>query len=127
MQRRHKWAMCYRNFPHANTDTNMDVESFLNKLKTYFMERRLNKQIDNLVDLLFKIEEDDCMRRQRMLCYDNNSNTISQSRHKRGVKIKDEDVIIVSDECKWIIKSQSSSTEYEVSKIKPNVLATRVL
>ena len=27
MNRPEVWAMCYRNFPHANTDTNMYVES----------------------------------------------------------------------------------------------------
>ena len=40
--RTEKWALCYRNFPHANTDTNMFVESFHNKLKTFYMDRRPN-------------------------------------------------------------------------------------
>ena len=33
-----QWAMCYRNFEHAYTDTNVYVESFHNVLKTYYME-----------------------------------------------------------------------------------------
>ena len=111
-----KWAMCYRNFPHANIDTNIYIESFHNKLKTYYMEKKPSKRIDDLMDLLLKLEEDDYMRRQRMHFYDNNKSAISQSRHERGVKIKDEDVTIVSDEYKWIIKSQSSGSEYEVKQ-----------
>ncbi|XP_065677453.1 uncharacterized protein LOC136092817 [Hydra vulgaris] len=39
-----KWASCYRNFQHADTDTNMLCKSFHNKLKTVYMERRPNKR-----------------------------------------------------------------------------------
>ena len=38
-----KCAMCYRQFDHAKTDTNMFVESFHNKLKTFYLERMPNK------------------------------------------------------------------------------------
>ena len=54
--------MCYRNFDHANTDTNMFVESFHNRLKTFFMQRKINKRIDDLVILLLDIEEEDYWR-----------------------------------------------------------------
>ena len=39
-----KWAMCYRDFEHAATDTNMFVEAFHNRLKTHYMDRRPNKR-----------------------------------------------------------------------------------
>ena len=57
--RAEKWAMCFRQFEHCKTDTNMFVESFHNKLKTFFMERRPNKRVDDLINLLVTIEEED--------------------------------------------------------------------
>ena len=53
-----KWAMCFRQFEHCKTDTNMFVESFHNKLKTFFMKRKLNKRVDDLINLLLTIEEE---------------------------------------------------------------------
>ena len=49
-------------FPHANTDTNMYVESFHNRLKTFYLKRRANRRVDDLLNLLLKIEEDDYWR-----------------------------------------------------------------
>ena len=43
-----KWAMCFRNFPHAGTDTNMFVESYHNRLKTFYANRRRIKRISLL-------------------------------------------------------------------------------
>ena len=42
-----KWATCYRQFDHANTDTNMFCESFHNKLKTFYLDRPPNKRLDD--------------------------------------------------------------------------------
>ena len=53
-----QWAMCYRNFEHAKTDTNMYVESFHNVLKTYYMERKPNNRVDDLINVLLTYEED---------------------------------------------------------------------
>ena len=30
-----QWTMCYQNFPHDNTDTNIYVEAFHNRIKTF--------------------------------------------------------------------------------------------
>ena len=30
-----QWTMCYQNFPHGNTDTNIYVEAFHNRLKIF--------------------------------------------------------------------------------------------
>ena len=38
-----KWVICYKQFEHANTDTNMFVESFHNKLKTFHLKQMPNK------------------------------------------------------------------------------------
>ena len=53
-----KSAMCYRQFEHTNTDTNLFVESFHNKLKTFYLERMPNKRIDDLTNVLLEIETD---------------------------------------------------------------------
>lgn len=59
LNRRHQGAMCYRNFEHGNVDTNMYVEAFHNRLKSFYMDRRLIKKVDDLLNMLLKIEEDD--------------------------------------------------------------------
>ena len=64
-----KWAMCYRQFEHANTDTNMFVESFHNKLKTFYLERMSNKRIDDLINVLLEIEADDYWSHKRRIVY----------------------------------------------------------
>ena len=65
--RTEKWALCYRNFPHANTDTNMFVESFHNKLKTFYVDHRPNKRVDDLLNLVLVTEEDDYSRETQKL------------------------------------------------------------
>ena len=61
--------MCFRQFDHCHTDTNMLVESLHNKLNTSFMERRLNKQVDDLINLLLTIEKEDYCKLKRDLEY----------------------------------------------------------
>ena len=63
------WAMCYRTFAHGNTNTNMLVESFHNRLKTFYMNRKPNKRLDDLIALLLRIERDDFLRRTKRLVY----------------------------------------------------------
>ena len=60
-----KLAMCYRQFEHANTDTNMFVESFHNKLKTFYLEQTPNKRIDDLINVLLKTEADNYWSHKR--------------------------------------------------------------
>ena len=93
MNRPKTWAMCYRQFPHANTDTNMYVESFHNRLKTYYMKRRVNRRVDDLLIMLLEIEEDDYWRHLLDCKYERQENIQQISiRHTRGMKIKDDDV-----------------------------------
>ncbi|XP_057312271.1 uncharacterized protein LOC130653773 [Hydractinia symbiolongicarpus] len=107
VRRAEKWAMCYRQFEHCNTDTNMFVESFHNKLKTFFMERP-NKRIDDLINLLLTIEEEDYWHRKRSLTYYGNLKNISieDSRHTKGLSISDAKVEKLS-ESEWTVQSQS--------------------
>ena len=78
-------------FSHANTDTNISVVSFHNKLKTFYTDRRPNKRVDDLLNLLLLIEEDDYWRHKRDRFYNNPETKVSlnktneKSRHFKGV------------------------------------------
>ena len=119
--RTEKWALCYRNFPHANTDTNMFVESFHNKLKTFYMDRRPNKRVDDLLNLLLVIEEDDYWRHKRDTFYNNPetkvglNKTNKKSRHFKGVNIPDSHVLIKENGV-FTVKSQSSDVHYQTKQ-----------
>ncbi|XP_057301394.1 uncharacterized protein LOC130635887 [Hydractinia symbiolongicarpus] len=120
VRRAEKWAMCYRQFEHCNTDTNMFVESFHNKLKTFFMERRPNKRIDDLINLLLTIEEEDYWRKKRSLTYYGNLKNISieDSRHTKGLNISDAKVEKLS-ESEWTVQSQSrDGCQYNVRMLE---------
>ena len=111
LNRSANWAMSSRQFAHAKTDTNMYIESFHNRLKTFYMNKRLNKRLDDLIKILLIIEEEDHWRHRKQMLYESGRNMQKQtSRHKRGIKIKDIDVEQVS-ESKWNIKSQTSSND----------------
>ena len=69
-----KVAMCFRNFPHADTDTNMYEDSFHNRLKTFYMQRQRNRRLDDLVNLLLQIEGDDFWRHNLDVLYDKSEN-----------------------------------------------------
>ncbi|XP_065662089.1 uncharacterized protein LOC136084856 [Hydra vulgaris] len=108
-----KWASCYRNFQHADTDTNMLCESFHNKLKTVYMERRPNKRLDDLINLLLTIEEDSYWRHKRDTIY---LGTISlpkkyKKRHEKGMLISDK-CIVKCSLTQYTIKSQSKDVTY---------------
>ena len=122
MNRVEVWTMCHRQFPHANTDTNMFAEAFHNRLKTFFMKRQPNRRVDDLINLLLEIEEEDFWRRKRDLQYKSTTTprlSISQeSRHKNGLKIEDKDVEHVETHV-WRVKSQSKSDVwYKVTSIQ---------
>lgn len=101
--------MCHRNFPPARTDTNMFVEAFHNRLKTYFMKP--NRRVDDLINLLLVIEEEDYWRRKSDLQYKSvapRPAASKESRHKNGLKIEDSHVEML-DANTWRVKSQSQT------------------
>ena len=117
LNRCHQWAMCYRNCPHGNTDTNMYVEAFHNRLKTFYMDRKPIKRVDDLLNMLLKIEEDDFWRYKRETFYTNNADLCKTNlnRHEAGSKIPDTDISVVNDSL-WKVKSQTSDQYYNVCK-----------
>ncbi|XP_035215458.1 uncharacterized protein LOC118189032 [Stegodyphus dumicola] len=114
------WAMSYRNFPHAFTDTNMYCESFHNKIKTMYFKRKFNRRLDNLINLLLKIEEDIFIAynyKIKINCKPSVYPPLYHNRHESGMKIPD-DSIIRCDTSSWVIKSQSNnSIQYSVKLI----------
>ena len=115
--RLHKWCMAYRNFPHANTDTNMFLESYHNRIKTFYCKRRKNKRVDELIQLLLQIEEDDYWRLKQERFFNPSGATLpAEERHQRGMKITNIDV--EEEEIGWKVRSQSNKdTFYMVKRV----------
>lgn len=127
LNRPQKWAMCYRHFSNNNTNTNMYVESWHNKLKTTYFQRKFNRRVDKLLLTLLDMEEDDNWRYQMDIGYERQGQHLqATNRHHRGLKISDEDVITVN-EFNWNIKAQESKNNksevtYEINLIRSECL-----
>ena len=70
----------------------MFVKSFHNKLKTVFMERWLNKRVDDIIKLFLTIEEEDYWRQKSDVEY--NESLVDQpthqiNRHEKRINIPD--------------------------------------
>ncbi|XP_026290701.1 uncharacterized protein LOC113215308 [Frankliniella occidentalis] len=111
-----KWAMCFRNFPHANINTTGHIESFHHRLKKVYLKRKVNRRLDDLVNILIDIEWDDKIRRVREsvvgMAYQPHE---ILDRHKRGMQISDEDLVKI-DENTWDIKSSSGKDNYYIAR-----------
>ena len=100
-----KWAICYRQFEHVNTDT-MFVESFHNKLKTFYLKQMTNKQLDDLIMSYWKLKLMIIGARKReLLTYDVPKKDIdSDIRYERGINIPDGNMTALSNS-KWSVQS----------------------
>lgn len=98
VERCHKWAMCYRKFSH-HINTTGHIESFHNRLKKFYLKRKINKRLDDLVDILLQVEWDDHCSRSRCVLLQN-----SEERHRKGMLI-DENSISKELDDTWEIKS----------------------
>ena len=106
--------MCYRNFEHVNTDTNMYVESFHNVLKAYYMEKKPNNRVDDLMIVLLTYQEDNYWRQKREKIYaTKHQSANNNSRHSRRMSIADEDLTVVK-ETTWKLKSQSKGKSINI-------------
>src|SRR5258705_4488178 len=89
--------MCYRNFPHARTETNGYCEGFHSKLKNVCFDKKGNKRLDSLLDVLLYQEGVTYLSRKVKcalnLPIESNSDAIKR-RHEKGLKIRDEDVTV---------------------------------
>ena len=76
----------------------MYVESFHNVLKTYYMERKPDKRVDDLTNVLLSYEEDAYWRHKREKIYETKHQSANNnSRHTRGMAIADEDLTVVNE------------------------------
>ena len=106
--------MLYRNFEHANIKSIMYVESFHNVLKTYYLERKPNKRVDDLINVLLTYKEDPYWRHKREMIYaTKHQSANNNSRHTRGMATADEYLIVVN-ETAWKVKSQSKSKNINI-------------
>ncbi len=55
LPRKETWALAYRNFPHADIDTNNFVEAWHRQLKYRFAGHRKQNRMDSLIYLLVKV------------------------------------------------------------------------
>jgi len=117
------WALCHRNFPHGNTDTNMYCESLHNLLKSYYMERIQNKRVDDLTQILLRMERDYYMKLWKNKSEGKTEVIVTatqKKKHTKGIAIKDKDVTHVEGHT-WAVRSQDeknkdSDEEYYVEK-----------
>ena len=98
----------------------MFVESFHNKLKTFFMERRPNKRVDDLINLLLKTEEEDYWRRKRDVEYYESlvdQPTGQINRHEKGINIPDAHVNRIDEEIYEVVSQSNNECQYFMKKI----------
>ena len=117
LNRCHQWVMCYRNFSHVNTDINIYLEAFRSRLKTFYMDRKPIKRVDDLLHMLLEIEEDDFWRYKRQTFYTDNSDLFKANlnQHEAELKLLDIDSSI-ANESHWKVKSQWNDQYCNVSK-----------
>lgn len=120
-----QWALCYRNFPHGNTDTNMYCETLHNILKTKYMKRQQNKRVDDLLLILQGMEKDYFLKVWQRKAEGKPEIAVTETqkrKHTKGMAITDEDVVLVEG-LLWAVRSQDEKKkpdeeEYFVAKIK---------
>uniref|UniRef100_A0A8D8R8M3 MULE transposase domain-containing protein n=1 Tax=Cacopsylla melanoneura TaxID=428564 RepID=A0A8D8R8M3_9HEMI len=96
-----KWALCLRKFPHGGINTTGHLELFHNRLNKFYLKRKVNKRLDDLIDILLQLERDDHCSRSRSILVQN-----TEERHTKGMSI-DEKCITGALDDTWEIKSGS--------------------
>ncbi|KAI5699834.1 hypothetical protein M8J75_009490 [Diaphorina citri] len=112
-----KWAMCFRqNLKHGNVNTTAHVESFHNKLKKVYFQRKPNKRMDDLLDVLFTIEQDDYAARQRETIFNCNlvEDLVIDRRHNNGMEIADACIHKINDFLWGVQSLPNNNMTYQV-------------
>ena len=89
----------------------MLVEAYHNRFKTFYMQRKKNKRIDDLFNILLTIEADDYLRRKRDITYCSPDPILCSSRHKRGIAIPN-DFVQEEDASTWKVKAADDPAKY---------------
>ncbi|XP_054278526.1 uncharacterized protein LOC128996980 [Macrosteles quadrilineatus] len=112
--RKQKWAKCHRNFYHGEVDTTNYIESFHNRLKTTYMERKPNRRLDTLIQLLITISEDDSWSRKRNDLFDIHQGPSFDLRHKRGIQLLDNSIKNVSPNLWEVTSAKATGKVYQI-------------
>ena len=121
MRRIMRWSSINRKMPHANSETNMFLESFHNVVKTRYMKRKSQRRMDYMVLMLEQVELE--YYRKSEIPRNVKVQPIKQEvtpRHKRGLKIPKEYVFPINDHL-WLVQSEKDNTRtYEVQFTQTN-------
>ena len=121
MERIMRWSSMNRKIPHANSETNMFLESFHNVVKTKYMKRKSKRRMDYMLLMLEQVELE--YFRKSEIPRNVKVQPIKQEvtpRHKRGLKIPKEHVIPINDYL-WLVQSDKDiSRTYEVQFTQTN-------
>jgi len=117
LNRPEEWAMCYRLFFHDGVDTNMLLESLHNIMKTFKLERRPNRRVDNLLVLLLDMEEE----RYKEYTLEKAKNyvrpaTVPSKKHEEGLKIGDSHVLKIAAGSWKFISATNIRIHYNITK-----------
>lgn len=120
LKRPEKWAMAFRNFPHSEVNTTGHIESFHNRLKKVFLKRKVNKRLDDLINILYDVAWEDYLTREREAAtgFSSQPQHIFE-RHQRSLSIEDETIEEIGLDNTWEVKSATGkSAVYVVVKHK---------
>ena len=111
-----KWALCFRNHEYANVNTNMFVESFHNKLKSVYFEKKQNRRIDRLVETLLRIESHMLLSHFKQVTYNTASCANSANRHENSLQVDDASFCQVNEKTFTLQSSSNPSGHYVIKR-----------
>ena len=120
LSRAEEWALCYRNNNHMDVNTNMFVESFHNKLKSVYFDKKSNRRVDRLLTTLLQIEMHMFISNLKNTLYNTNkpSNVNSVlNRHQSSLDIPDAYVHQVNENQFTVQSMSTPSIQYTINKI----------
>ena len=113
-----KWALhCREQDLRTEITTNMYLESFHNKLKTIFMDRKQNKRIDKLIYILLEMEKDYYLNRLKNIKYGGIETPSPTERHESSRTISDDFIHVVNENTFTIQSSTNGDIFYTVAKV----------
>ena len=115
LDRKEKWALCFRQGDCININTNMYVESFHNQLKTIYLEGKRNRRVDDLLDTLLKMEKNYFLThfKRSKFQVSSNENIKSQDRHRSSLNIPLNHIALVNQNTFTVI-STTGNTIYDI-------------
>ena len=115
--REESWAYSYRTGMGINT--NMMVEAFHRVFKYNYLKEKYNKRVDNCLVNLMKYTRDKLFERLIKLTKGKSTSKLKliQDRHNRS-KVLSFDNVQSIDDSKWLVKSETGSDTYTVSKMQ---------